>query len=167
MPIGTPGTIEEKSGDTIRIDDLTNAIRIAMPLRSIADLSVSVGSLLDDPSVREEIWPSDVTAVELDGQGRRQSSRIRFVRVSRAGGEVQPCAILLSSPENVPNLLQIERALTRERLSEIVAVTPLTAKHLLVSRFVRENKAVKEVARRVFYFGGTAAGRTGQMLLFS
>lgn len=166
VPADTAGVIDRRGPWNIRVEDLANAIEISMPVRHLNQLAFGIDALLEDPLVRGEIWPKDVVGFEPSVRKGKPSSTLRFLHVLHKGGKFDVCAVLLCSPESVPEISRIERLAKRERISDIISVTPLTAKHLLIARYSKNGKSMKEIARRVF-LSDEAETADQQILLFA
>jgi DNA (cytosine-5)-methyltransferase 1 len=166
VPVGTADALDRRGPWNIRVEDLSNAVQISMPTRQLNQLAFGIHELLDDPLVRGEMWPGDVVGVEPAGDTSKRSPSLRFLHVLHKGGRFDACAVLLCGPESVPEISRIERLAKRERIDQIVSVTPLTSKHLLIARYSRTGKSMKEVARRVF-LSDEAETADQQILLFA
>jgi DNA (cytosine-5)-methyltransferase 1 len=166
VPADTIGVIDKRGPWNIRIEELTNALEISMPVRHLNQLAFEIDALLDDRLVRSEIWPNEVVGIEAAVGKSKPSASVRYIHTLRKGGKFDTCAVLLCGSENVPEIGRIERLAARELIAEVVSVTPLTGKHLLVARYSRIGKTMQEVARRVFV-SDEAEPAQQQILLFA
>jgi hypothetical protein len=166
VPSDSADAIDRRGPWSIRVEELASAIKIKMPVRHLNQLALGIHALLDNATVRKEIWPGDVVEIEPAGNGAKPSPSLRLIRALHMDGEFDICAVLLCGPESVPEIARIERLADRDGLREIVAVTPLTAKHLLISRYSKNGSAMTEVARRVFLSDAVETADQ-QILLFA
>jgi len=158
VPVGAPGSIEFKEELSAKASDMSSAIILRCHPTLIERLQESPDALLRLAEVRSRLWKSaaDVGRPEALFELTSETSHPR-VQVHRTNGRKFSVPVIIGSHSNVPPMSRIKRIATAEQAAEVIALTPITAKHVLVSRFTKCLDVPLEADRWVFVLNGESA----------
>jgi len=152
----TAGCIHQKEELGAKARDLTNVIQLACSADLLLDLEHNVGAILNDDAVRSRLWPVSVRRVEAESDCLPFASNGGCsIRVLRGNGRAERSYAIVGTGTNVPPASRIVRAGKQQGAREVIALTQVTAKHLLVSRFHLRSEVPSELGRYVFSLNGS------------
>jgi DNA (cytosine-5)-methyltransferase 1 len=163
VPLGTPGTLDDKESVPIRIDSIRNAFRVRISSKEAAVDSAFVNSLLKKKAVRERIWGLDslvTTKRPLSLAVERQDSTIlAHDIVIQVGKSAQPEDGLLISckASNAITKSRMARLGITHKCKDITVFIAATSRHVLSVRYMLQGTTMTEVCRAAFEIIGKQA----------
>jgi len=156
VPADRPGTIEKKDDAGIKTAELANAIEVNIPSSRLRDFDeLNAVALLDHTAIRTRVWTESVVSVEAAQKHKGDGgSPATMMAVRRSSGRTRRSLLLVGTDGNVPPRSRVTRTAKRNRQEEVVVATPLTVKHVLISRYIRAGSTPKEIFRAVFSLDG-------------
>ena len=155
VPLGTPGAIDLKEDLGAKAGDMSATVQLTQSSQLLGELAKHLNVLLNDEEVRHRLWSPAVLRVEVESELLAfAESGGQKLRVIRANGRSGYSYALVGSHANAPNKSRVGRIGERQSVSEIISVTPITAKHILVSRFQNCREHPTESVRIVFALNG-------------
>lgn len=156
VPTDTPGTIEKKDDAGIKTAELSNAVDVHLSASCLVGFDKSTAAeFLSDADVRTSVWTDSVVSVEIVENVTRNGKAFRHIlSVKRCSGRKKRALLIIGTEGNVPPRSRVVRAASETGQEEVVVATPVTARHILVSRYIRATAQPKEVSRAVFSLNG-------------
>ncbi len=155
VPVSTSGCIDQKEEMGAKARDLSSAVQIKKPAELLRNLGANVWVLLNDYDVRTRLWPESVKRIDTATDLLPFAECTVFsLSVVKEGGRIERSCALIGSSSNVPTASRIVRTCRVQSTTELIALTQITAKHILVSRFKCRTERATEVNRHVFALNG-------------
>lgn len=158
VPVGTPGTLEDKETLQLRIDEIHGARCVPLPPIHYRNLGRHVPTLLSLPEVASGIWGSRWATVsvrgEVNGNGLNNGtadSMVVFVKKT-ARSKATPACVLTCRASALPNKVRIAKVAKDNGVDEVTVLVSATSRHVVAIRFDCRQKPT-EVTRVAFDLG--------------
>ncbi len=160
VPVGEPGTVDDKEVIHIRSRDLADTLVLEASTAVNPEDYETLPLLLTERRIVESLWGGRKVAVDLllpaNGNASGLPARYRLVNgrgVAGRGG------LVVSAPGNLPTRARIARLAQSIEADELVVFVPITSRHVLVNRFENCLLNPNEVYRQVYEILLRAPGR--------
>jgi DNA (cytosine-5)-methyltransferase 1 len=151
VPIGTPGTLEDKESLQIRINEIHDAKSIRFPSFDQSANGEVLEKFLSEPAVQQGIWGRKRGAVTVEtisnGTGRANGAVVQRIRASKSQGS---CVVLKCRAATLPNKARISRIAEDYECSDVLLVISATSRHVVAVRFSDCKTHPKEAVRVAF-----------------
>lgn len=158
VPLGTPGTIEEKESVQIRIDEIHNSVDVHLPPMLLNGDAKSVQLVAMNSAVRKHVWGNARTTVTV---GESQTDRRKHGPKQTV---VYPIEVGKKHTVNSAIIVcRVATAITKSRISQIarkydcdklVAFVSATTKHFVAICYDKCQSHVQETSRTAFELTG-------------
>jgi len=156
VPAAEPDTIDKKDAADVRADDLASAIPVSLPTIVASTFIEHASQFFNDNAVRAAIWSEAVKKIEVLEKANgvaHLNGGSRPLQIRRGTGKTTLSTLVIGSNGNVPQRSRVLRLAQLAQASELVVVTPVSAKHILASRYIRCLSNPSETRRAVFVLG--------------
>lgn len=158
VPVGTPGSIDDKDSLQVRIDEIHEAVSLPLPETHFSGKSEEIFCVLSNEEVLNQLWGRkkisfgepekvDSTRAGVD----RPSSAVYLVDVTRGRGtNPKPLAIVACKAATLPAKSRIARIADQHDCDETLLLISATSRHFIVVHFAECKRNPKEIKRVAF-----------------
>lgn len=152
VPLGTPGTIEEKDTVQIRIDTIHDAIPVPRPHNQLNGDGNTAVEFLSNSRVQKAIWGTPRAKVTLQqsdavgGMGSVFSIGIKKAKQSKQTTDT----IVVCKPKTLPNKGRLTRLANQYKSKNVTILVRATDVHVVAIRFDHCRENPKELMRVAF-----------------
>jgi DNA (cytosine-5)-methyltransferase 1 len=159
VPIGSPGTIEERESVQIRIDEIHNAVNLHIQPVILNGNAEAVQGVLMLSEVRKNVWGNAKMAVIIQGKtGDMSPSKNRTVvypiEVGKAKKTRTNSALIVCRTATAITKTRISQIAKTHACDDLVAFVSATSKHFVAIRYSDCQTHIKEVSRTAFEMTG-------------
>ncbi len=156
VPIGTPGTLEDKDTLQLRIDEIHDAQRVSLPPVHYRDFRSALPKILAQPEVAQSIWPGRKVSARVvengtNDKGRQNDdgvpTRVIVRQTTRSKGKLS--SVLTCRAATLPNKARIAKVAKDTGSDEVTVLISATSRHIVAIRFDCRNKP-SEMVRVAF-----------------
>lgn len=152
VPVGQPGTVDDKDAIQVHSRDVADAVLVA-PSGTPIDLKTvsTLPALLLQDTVVRSLWPDRKATIILGRSSRVNNNGIQVhYSLCENGTAIGFGCAMVSTLRHLPARSRLGRMAQGADIDEIIVLVPLTARHVLVTRFERCREIPREASRRVF-----------------
>lgn len=151
VPIGTPGTLEDKDSLQVRSDEIHDAVTIHMERFNQTANGKVLGEFLSEPSVQRGIWGRSKGTVTVEPtpnhNGRANSTAVQQVRTGKSR---RTWIVLKCKAATLPNKTRIARIADENACDDVLLIVSATSRHVIAVRFSNCRSHPQETARVAF-----------------
>lgn len=158
VPVGTPGTIEDKDSIQIRIDEIHNALSLPVGSLSLKRNVKQISKVLNHPVLRREIWgPKSQVSISSSNQrnlngeskgGRASLFDIKIKKTPRS--RMKESVLLMCKTATLPAKTRIFSLAKQHETEDLLLFISATSRHFVAIHFGQCLTKPKEISRSAF-----------------
>lgn len=158
VPLGTPGTLEDRESINVRIDEIHNAVNLHITPVLLNGSAEAVQCVLANQTMRKKVWGDAKTRVEIrsfNHGGPIQSNRTTVYPINiRNSKATKIAALIVCRTATAITKSRITQVAKSHECDEVVAFVSATTKHFVAIRYDNCLSHVTEVNRIAFEMVG-------------
>jgi len=148
VPLGTPGTIEDKDTIQIRIDEIHNAVTLKLPHMQLNGKVENVEKVVSQPDVQRIVWGAEKAKLMLVEPARLDHAYPLEIKAGRA--KSRKSVIVTGKTSAPPTRSRISRVASEYDCDEVVLFMSATSRHFIAIRYEKCQSNPKEASRTAF-----------------
>ena len=153
VPIGTPGTIERRETLQIRIADLKEFTRLPEAANLLSETCTSMIKLLSQSKFLYRVWGVRKAQVTLEVQSNGEGKpTISTASIALRGRGTETYAVATFHLKVLPSISRLNAIGRASETDGVLALVPVTSRHMVAIRFSDCRNAPCEVVRAAFEF---------------
>jgi DNA (cytosine-5)-methyltransferase 1 len=164
VPIGTPGTLEDRNSINVRIDEIHNAVNLHIAPVLLNGDPEAVQCVLKNSAVRKSIWGSGRQSVVISGEWQKQKLRVNRamdypLEIRTTGTSGKKSALIGCRTAAAITKSRVGQVAKRHECDDVVAFVSATSKHFVAIRYEECLAHAIEVSRVAFEMVGPKLGK--------